>query len=213
MLFVAAPAYAADERVEKLSEAAPAEVSPEIAALLSPMGHKVMAGKNRTVCEVWLCKEWPIAADFKPTASVQHPLEMGQLLGVIRYKRRGGDFRGQEIPQGVYVMRYALQPEDGNHVGTSNTRDFVLLTPAAEDKSPAVLDKMQMFNLSKKSAGRTHPTMLSLLSSKMEPKDLPKIEQIEAQEWTCLSLTNPGKAGDKSQDVVVSIVVIGKAGE
>jgi hypothetical protein len=138
---------------------------------------------------------------------------MGELLGVIRYKRRGGDFRGQEIPSGVYVMRYALQPEDGNHVGTSNTRDFILLTPAGEDKSPATTPKADLFKLSKKAAGRTHPTMLCIMASKADSKDLPKIEHVEARELTCLTFSNLGKAGDDASELVVSLVVIGKAAE
>ncbi len=204
---------AIEVRVEPLAEAAPAETAPEIAALLAPSGWKVISGKNRTVCEIWPCKEWAVVKDFKPSGSVLYPFEMGQLMGVVRYKRKGGDFRGQEIPAGLYVLRYALQPEDGNHVGTSKTRDFMLLTPAAEDKSAAALDKVALFKLSKKAVGTPHPGMLCLLAPPADVKDLPKIEHEAARELSAVVFEVASQGSEPAAKVAVSLVVIGKAGE
>src|SRR5688572_31783023 len=84
--------------VQVLNEAAPADagLSAEIAAAISPTGFKVMKGTNRTVCSFWPVKELTAKKDFQPTAALLYPLEMGQLVGVIHYKRDGEDFRGQE---------------------------------------------------------------------------------------------------------------------
>src|ERR1051325_2650292 len=92
-----AVASAADLTVERLNEPAPSDaVSPAIAAQLSPTGYKVSSG-TRTVCEVWLAKEWPVKPGFAPSISVLYPFEMGQLIGVMRYKRKAEDFRKQEL--------------------------------------------------------------------------------------------------------------------
>lgn len=199
-------------RVETLDEAPPADVlSAEIVKQLSPKGYKVMSGTSRTVCEIWPASQWPAKADFKPSNSVLYPFEMGQLMGAIRYKRKGGDFRGQEIPAGVYTLRYALQPEDGNHVGTSDTRDFLLLLPPADDQQAGVVSKENLFKLSPKASGTPHPAMLSLLSPSAK-SDAPRMRHDEDRElW---SLGFAGKAsGGKTGELPIEIVVVGRAKE
>ncbi|HUY35888.1 MAG TPA: hypothetical protein VMV69_24325 [Pirellulales bacterium] len=215
MMALKAPA---DEyRVERLETPAPDGVAPAIAERLAPAGYKVMVGK-RTICEVWPASQWPVAADFKSSSSVIYPFEMGQLIGVARYPRKGGDFRGRAIPKGVYIMRYGLQPQDGNHVGTSDTRDFLLLLSAADDTDPQPVDKPRLFKLSAKTSGTTHPAMLSLLAPPGEPGDLPAMIHHESRELWSLRFANPSQtgdktAGDKTADLVVELVVVGKAAE
>ena len=63
-------------------------MAPAVAAQLAPTGYKVTNGA-RTVCEVWLAKEWPVKPGFAPSISVLYPFDMGQLIGVVRYKRKG----------------------------------------------------------------------------------------------------------------------------
>src|SRR5688572_26818388 len=137
LLLLSNLAGAQEYRVQKLQEPLPADaLSPEIAQMMNPAGLRVAKGE-KAVVDLWLSKQWPAKAGFQPSTSVMYPLEVGSLVGVARYKNRGGDFRNQEIPAGVYTIRYAQQPEDGNHVGTSDTRDFLLLIPAAADRETA----------------------------------------------------------------------------
>ena len=81
---------------------------------------------------------------LKGKGDVIYPFSQGQMLGVIRYSRSGSDFRDQDIEAGVYTLRYAHQPVDGAHVGTSPTRDFLMLLNAEHDKvlKPASRDEM-----------------------------------------------------------------------
>src|SRR5689334_25358047 len=98
---------AQEYKVAKTDGAAPpGDIAPEIAALLQPTGFKVSKG-DRPVFEMWLAKEWPIAADAKAAGDVLYPLTPGQIIGVARYPRKGADFRDQDIPAGTYVVRYA----------------------------------------------------------------------------------------------------------
>lgn len=213
LLSLNAPARAADYSVEPLAEPAPAgEIGAAVAEQLSPSGFAVKKGK-RTLCEVWPVKTWAVAADFKPSNTVIYPLQMGELLGVVRYARKGGDFRGQEIPKGLYTLRYALQPQDGNHIGTSDTRDFVLVLPAADDASPAAMDKDDLFKQSTKTAGGTHPAMLCLLSSDGEPAQAPEMEHDDFQELWSVRFSNPTMAGEKPGRLTIQLVLVGQAAE
>jgi hypothetical protein len=211
-LHVAAARGADEYKLEPLAEAAPTEgVAPEIAGLLAPAGFKVVKGTSRTLCSFWPVKQLATKADFKPTAAVQYPLEMGQLVGVMHYKRAGEDFRGQEIAEGTYTVRYALQPEDGNHVGTSDTRDFFLLLKAADDKMPALVKKEDLFKLSAAAAGTAHPCMLSLLTAAGTTGEPPSLEHNEERElWSAAFAVKTDKGNGT---LPIRVVVVGKAAE
>ena len=98
LAFFALPLLAADHKVEKLDEPAPKDgLAPEIAALLSPTGFKVIRGESRVVCEVWLCLEWPVK-DVKAAGELLYPFQPGQVMGVARYPRKGSDFGTRIFP-------------------------------------------------------------------------------------------------------------------
>lgn len=203
---------AQDYKVEKLDQAAPADaISPEIAALLQPTGLKFLKGESRTVCELWLCKEWPVKGE-KAAGEVIYPLQPGQVVGVIRYPRKTADFRDSEVAGGVYVLRYGHQPVDGAHVGTSPTRDFLVLTPGAKDKSAAILEYKPLTTLSKEVTGATHPAILSLqrLSDSTKPLE---VRHNEAKEWWILRFMGKTNRDGKASDQAMELVLVGKAEE
>lgn len=205
-------ASAQDYKVEKLDQAAPADaVSAEIAALLQPTGLKFLKGESRTVCELWLCKEWPVKEE-KAAGEIIYPLQPGQVIGVIRYPRKTSDFRDSAVAGGVYVLRYGHQPVDGAHVGTSPTRDFLVLTPAAKDKSAAILEYKPLTTLSKEVTGATHPAILSLqrLSDSTERLE---VRHNEAKEWWILRFMGKTNRDGKASDQAMELVVVGKAEE
>lgn len=187
-------------------------VSAEVSALMQPSGYKVMKGPKRTACEVWFRKQVPIKEDFTPSSSVIYPLEVGELVGVIRFKRKTTDFRDQEIPSGAYTLRYGLQPVDGNHVGTSATRDFLLLLPADADVSPERLTRENLIKLSNQAAGSKHPANL-YLAKPATGQQLPTLRHIEEPNWWALEVKLAAAAGDKKTDLPLELVVVGKQAE
>jgi hypothetical protein len=197
--------------VVALSEPAPAdELSADVAAKLSPTGFKVIKGENRTVCSFWPVKELATNPDFKPTPALLYPLTLGELVGAINFKRDAQDFRGQEIPKGTYTVRFALQPEDGNHVGTSDTRDFVVLLKPSDDANPAVMAKEELFKKSAASIESTHPCMLSLLAAGDAKPAAPTVEHDKGRElWSVLFAANTQGNGT----LPIKLVVVGKAAE
>lgn len=211
VVFLLAPAcaIAADYRVEPSKDDLPAaELSPQIAAEISTTGFKVMQGEKRTVCEVWPARHWTVKADFQPTEAVNYPFEVGQLMGVVRFSRKSADFRGQEIAAGVYTLRYGNQPVDGNHVGTFETRDFLLLIPAGADQSPKPVAEMDLFKLSAQSAESSHPAIMPLV--KAEKGKSPAMRHLEGHDWWTLRLAG---ASSKGGNLEAELIVVGKAAE
>jgi len=204
--FVVRAAVAADHRVEPLAEAAPADaLSPDIAAQLNTEGVRVIRGSNRVICDIWTCKEWPVEA-FE-AGELLYPLAPGQLIGVVRYPRKGADFRDQPIADGVYTLRYAHQPVDGAHVGTSPTRDFLLLVPAAEDKTVDKIDPKQLAQLSTKASGTSHPSLLSL--QKVEG-DM-AVRNVADKDWWIVRLNGNATSNGESRPLPLDLVVVGQA--
>jgi hypothetical protein len=200
-------ALAADEyRIEKVEDGPPADdLSAEVIEKLEPTGYKVVDADGKSVAEIWLAKELSVTPGFEPTLSVLYPLESGSLVGALKFPLKGSDFRGQEIASGTYTLRYGQQPVDGNHVGTFDTQDFLLMLPAASDRDPATLPGTDFFITSAEAAESTHPAILPLL--KPSEGEAPAMRHIEEPEWWAAHLTgNGGK-------VPLDLIVIGKAAE
>lgn len=212
LLLPAISTFAADHKVEALKEGPPGEgISPQVAATLGSSGLRVKRG-TATLCDIWLCKEWAVPADFKPTTQVLYPFKVGQLIGIVKFARRGSDFRDQDVPSGLYTLRYAQQPVDGKHVGTSPTRDFLLLTKAADDSSPEALDYNKLAKQSAEAAGSSHPALLPLQRVEGEA-ELPAIRHDEEHDWWIIRFAGQVKAGDAAKPLVVELLVAGKAAE
>ena len=212
LLALASIGAAQEFKASKIDMPAPTgTVAPEITSLLQATGFQVGKGSGQPVCEMWLAKEWPIAADAKTGGEVLYPLTPGQLIGVVRFPRKAADFRDQDIPAGVYVARYAQQPVDGAHVGTSPTRDFLALVPAAKDRDPKTLDYKTLVGLSKETSGAAHPAILSM--QKAEAGDSLAVREDADRSWVIVHFSGKTKQGGSTQDQPVELVVVGKAAE
>jgi hypothetical protein len=209
-LFASASGLAVEHRIEKLDEAPPVDaVGSEIAALLSQTGVKVVRGESRTVCEIWLRKELP-ASGATASGGVNYAFNEGELIGVIHFPRSGSDFRDQDIEEGVYTMRYGLQPVDGAHVGTFPTRDFLLLSKAENDQSAEAKDIKALTEQSAEAAESNHPAIMPLLKLDGKPESYPAIAANEEKDWWIARLEAQAKSGEK---ISLDLVVAGHADE
>ena len=212
-IVVSRPGLAVDHRIEKLDEAPPADaVGSDIAPLLSESGVKVIRGTSRTVAEIWLRKEVP-AAGAAASGGIQYPFSQGELVGVIRFPRSGSDFRDQDVPEGVYTMRYGLQPVDGAHVGTFPTRDFLLLSKAEDDQSAEAVDIKALTEKSTEASETSHPAILALVKLEDKPESYPAISSNEEKDWWIARLEVQVKAGGKLQKAPLDLIVAGYAEE
>ncbi|MBX3441821.1 MAG: hypothetical protein KF774_05400 [Planctomyces sp.] len=204
------PPAAEDASVEVVSEAAQG-VSPEIAALLADKAVRVSEG-GTPVCDLWLVKSATAAADFKPTLAVKYPFKSGQLLGALTVPSgaRFTDFRGQELAPGTYTLRYGRQPQDGNHLGTSDVEDFLVALPAKDDKTAATISDVKvLFRKSGEAAGSNHPAIFSLLPADESPES-PKLTHEEQRHLWVLETGLPTGA-EGTAALPMRLVVIGKA--
>lgn len=214
-LLALCPSLKADDyRVEVLQEAPPAdELSEQVAQQLNATGFRVIRDTSRTVCDLWLCKEWSVTAGFEPTGQVLYPFKPGQLVGVIRYPRKASDFRDQDIGSGVYTMRYAQQPVDGAHVGTSPTRDFFLLVSAENDDAAAPVATDELIEKSAAAAESSHPAMLCLQRIRDPKTKSPSMRLNEEHDWWIVRLQGTASDGKKKTDLPIELVIVGTAAE
>ncbi|MFV1965205.1 MAG: hypothetical protein ACC628_07250 [Pirellulaceae bacterium] len=215
ILLLSAPVSAIDYRVERLEEAPPSgELSAEIAQRLDPQGIRVICGTKTTYCDIWFCKDVAVTADFQSSSEMLYPFHPGQIVGVARYARKGSDFRDQDIAKGIYTMRFALQPTDGAHEGTSITRDFLLLLRAEDDPSAADLDDVEALNdLSMEAAESSHPAMLALQPVPAGTSSLPTMRHDDGSDWWIVGTAAQAQTGDKSKNLRIDFVVVGAADE
>jgi hypothetical protein len=144
----------AQSKAGPLSDKPPAELAPGIASLLSATGAKVVVGD--ATLDIWWVQS--IGGDGPGWSGV----ESGTLVGAVRVTGPFKEIRGKVVAPGAYTLRYGQQPQNGDHLGISPYRDFLLLSPAAVDKDAKVLGFDGVVALSKQVIGTSHPASLSI---------------------------------------------------
>jgi hypothetical protein len=181
--------------------APPSELASAIGQALQQQGTKIVAGSGTVVCEVWLRRALPAGGQSSDQNITLGAIPQGALLGVIRFPAEGADRRGQQIKAGVYTLRYSLIPVNGDHQGAAPQRDFVLLTPAGDDKDANATPNFDaLVAMSRKASGTPHPAVLSIWgAAASDPLGFAK--QGDSHDW---ALTV------KIGDTPVSIILVGK---
>jgi hypothetical protein len=130
-----------------------------VAATLSSEVVTVTAGGNKL--EFWWVKSLPLREGASAAPSWAD-VEDGALAGVLRLSAAWSEIRGYTIRPGVYTLRFALQPQNGDHMGISPHREFLLPAPAAEDTAVAPAGYDGAVALAKKASRRAHPASISI---------------------------------------------------
>ena len=178
--------------------APPTEVAPAILQVLDKNGFKISQG-DETYCEIWFRSNPPAAQGAAGRNVTLSVIPQGTLVGVIRFPGNGSDRRGLTIPAGVYTLRYAIMPMNGDHEGAAPHRDFLLLAPASSDREPAAIANLDaLINLSKKVSGTRHPAVLSAWKA---PDDAPGFSQ-QGDDWILQT---------KFGDTPIVVILIGTA--
>ena len=138
-----------------LTDKPPAELSAGVAARLAPAA-KVALGE--ATLDLWLVQKLETTGDGPGWSAV----ESGTLVGALRVTGTFKEIRGKVVKPGVYTLRYGLQPQNGDHLGASPFREFLLVSPASIDTDPKVLGFDGVVALSKEVIGTAHPASLSL---------------------------------------------------
>ena len=138
-------------------EAAPAALAPAIKGLIADSG--VRATVAGAQLDFWFVKALRPKSAGAPSWTL---LEEGTLVGAVRLSSDFRDIRGRLIKPGTYTLRYGIQPQNGDHLGVSPFRDFLLLSPAGVDTDPAARGHDPTVEMSTKTAGGSHPAVWSI---------------------------------------------------
>jgi hypothetical protein len=176
LVLAALPVRAADPYTIKVVDKAapPKEVQEPIRKLLGERCVQLLDAKGALQAELWFRKELPSKAT---EAQIKNGLTYREIaettvIGAVRFAKPWSDYRKQKVPAGVYTLRLAYQPMDGDHMGTAPHPEFCLIAPAAEDKSADTMEAKALHELSAK-ATSSHPGVFLLFpgkGAKPEPK-------------------------------------------
>ncbi len=210
-LSLATPTMAADPPfTAKSAEAAPpAEVKEPIRKLLADKPVQVLDSKGSIYCEIWFRKSIPAKATPEQVKNglTYREVEETTVLGAIRFPQSAKDYRNQTIKPGVYVLRLAFQPQDGDHMGSAPHPEFCLLVAAAKEARPDVMDPKDLHGLSASTMGGNHPGVLLLFPNE-KPKPELKLSDEGMNHWV-LRQTLQAEVGGKPAAVGIGLTVAG----
>jgi hypothetical protein len=199
-----ASAFGQTYKVESTGALTSADVPKSVQDMLAAQGARVV-GDQGALCELWLRKAMP--ANPKPSGSsdiLYSALSEGTFLGVVHFPNPITDFRGSTIKPGYYTLRYALIPQDGNHMGVNPSRDAIHLCPLAADTDPGKPLKVDdLIKLGRQASGAPHPALLVMAPA--NGSTFPSVIKDDQGNWDLqVQVHGEGK------DFPVAITVVGK---
>ena len=199
-----ASAIADGNKVEAIGAYTDPVASDALKKALEAKGWRVSLADG-AYCDVWLRSLVP-AGKSEVAGAVYTWIGESALIGVITFAKAATDFRGQSVKPGSYTIRYAVHPTDGNHMGISPVRDFLVMVPVAMDPNPDAQFKFEeLTKMSTKVTGTNHPGVLSLV----QPASASAAPKVEADENNHVVFSAAIKSGSGMQPI--SFVVKGHA--
>ena len=198
---------AADFSVKVTDREPPKEVSEAIRKLLQPKAVQVLNG-NTPVFEFWFSSEVPLKS--RPAADkALEAIPETAVLGAVTVGSGQRDYKDNEIAAGVYTMRFGLQPQDGDHLGTADYSYFALLIPANSDVRPdGFATAKAMAKASSHGTASEHPVVLSLRPAPSDTGELPKLNEPVADHKS-VRVKVAAKAGADKTDLLFELVFKG----
>jgi hypothetical protein len=138
----------------------PAGLAAPVAARFGKSGVRVTVAKGPVTLDFWFVESLPMKAGSAATS--WDDVEEGALVGAVNISTDYRDIRAKILKPGLYTLRYGIQPDNGDHLGVSPFRAFLLLSPAAQDKDPKPAGHDGTIELSKASIGGSHPGVWSI---------------------------------------------------
>lgn len=190
-------------RLEPLGPLTDPSVSESVRAVLDERGYRIRLAEGSVYCDIWFRRGIPLQAKADIPGALYTEWPESTLIGVISFAQATNDFRGQAIKPGIYTLRYALHPADGNHMGISPYRDFLLLVPVAEDRdASAKIPFDQLVKMSARAAGTNHPASLSLTSAEGQ-KEFPSVTVGEADRVIVAVTLKTASGADRPMALIV----------
>ena len=209
LVLAATTGSAAALALKVVDKTPPKELDPSIAAKLQKSAVQLLDG-DKAVYEFWFVSELPLTAKPGSPAKALDSVKQAALLGAVSVPKALRDYREDELAGGVYTMRFALQPQDGNHLGSAEFLYFAVLVPSKLDTKPeGIADYKAVVKASSKETATDHPVILSVRPPSSPDGDAPKLFE-PAPEHKSVRVKVPARFGDEKTAVVFEIVYEGK---
>ncbi len=191
------------------SAESPKEIAEPIRAVLQKSVLR-LTDKDGPILEFWFRQALPLSQAPVPGRFVFEfeTMPEGALIGVVRVHKERRDFRDEEIPAGVYTLRLGLQPEDGDHLGTSPTRYFAVLSPSKLDrKLKGISGHDHLVRISSKVNAAGHPSTLNLQPVRNKEGQFPRLAE-HHQDHKLVYLQIPGSIEGQDKPVLLLFGIV-----
>jgi hypothetical protein len=185
----------------------PEEVSEAIRAALDEKSLTLSTG-TQPFFEFWFRKQLPLAKAPAGGTLAIDTIPEGSVLGVVRVTGQRRDFRDEDIPPGVYIVRIGIQPEDGNHQGVAPTRTFALLIPAKTDTKLEPLTHKDVLKAASNTNAAKHPSNLNLQPVEDTNGNFPRLEERNDGNHKCVLLKLPAMLGDSGEKTTLTFALV-----
>ena len=202
----AEPSFTA--KYEKLD--APKDVAEAIRTLLAPEALVVKGEGDAVVMRIWFRAAIPTTATEEQVKNglTYREIAEGTLVGVIEFPQEFIDFRKQKLAKGAYTLRFAIQPDIGDHTGTAPHPEFCLMCNAAKDKTAEAVEKKTLIELSSEVNEGKHPAVLLMFPN--FAKDAGPKVQGKDDGVTVVNVRRDVTAGDAKATLGFAITVAGQ---
>ncbi len=185
----------------------PVEVAEPIRAALDDKVLRLSTG-DKPFFEFWFRKQLPLAK--KPTGGTLalDTMTEGIVLGVLRVDTERRDFRDEELPSGIYVVRLGIQPEDGNHQGVAPTRTFALLIPARQDTKLEPVPHKELMKAAAAINAAKHPSNLNLQPVDDISGDFPRLAERNDGQHKVVLLKLPARIAESGDETTLTFALV-----
>lgn len=162
----------------------PEGISDAVARVLNPEGYRVEL-EGAPLADFWFRNELPLEGESDGLFGIElGAVTSSGLVGAVRFHDAWTDYRETDLNPGVYTLRYWIQPADGDHMGVSEYRDFLLICPSDIDVDPEQLfEEEALLELSTKASERVHPAVVAVFPIWDEVEE-PSMVLNEIDQWT-----------------------------
>jgi hypothetical protein len=200
--------FAADAVKLKLVDAEPPqEIAEPIRAMLDHKSLQLSEG-DKPFYEFWFRKELPLAKQPENGSLSLETIKEGTVLGAVKVNGERRDFRDEELPPGIYVMRYGIQPEDGNHQGVAPTRTFALLIDAKTEKKLDPVPHDELVKIAATINAAKHPSNFNLQPYENAEGELPRLDERSDGEHKVILLNRLARVADAREATTVAFALV-----
>jgi hypothetical protein len=211
LLLIAAIGQGSAAEVKVVDHGPPKEIDAAIREKLQTKAIQLSDG-GQAIYEFWFANEIPLKSKSDDSTKALQAIQETTLLAAVQVGKGQHDYKDNDIAPGVYTMRFGLQPQDGDHLGSAEFPYFVVLIPAKADTKP---DGMSDFKTMTKASGKAtasgHPIVLSLRPAATEKGYQPKLTE-PAPENKAVRFQVPARlpTGPQKEYIVFDLVYQGK---